>query len=278
MKNCQEKKKKEKKKKKCKNIILKSKTDNDHHTTTVLRDLTISVKDESDTIETLKNLSIDESSMEEVIKKKTRKITTQFTTSIADLIHRDTISPASMFMSCDGVPERLQLTMVNYINNDQTYGIATDDQCMWDRHQFSSPPIGIPIRYHRKRYETHSYDPYSLSDQKTILEYDGYFACDGVVCSFPCGMAFIDDNRNNPLYRHSKELMALMYRKLHGINSPEVVKIPVAGHWRAIKGCTGNIPIEQFRRDFCRLRYRLTLNIRRPIMRPIGRYLVEERV
>jgi hypothetical protein len=212
------------------------------------------------------------------------------TTSIADLMHSDTLDISNMTVDYTrGISRHTVLTMKDYYSR-QTLGIATEDQCMWDRHPFQTTPIGIPLRYcpqrEKRSYFTKKMETKNTKKGKTevvvnetpmvkIDETPEYFETDGVVCSFPCALALIrQEVRHDKRYRESESLLYFMYKLLHDIPMNERVKIPVAGTWKMISGCGGDMPISQYRQNYCRMVYDITPSVKRPLMIPVS-HIVE---
>ena len=210
------------------------------------------------------------------------------TTSISDLIHCDTVDMSNMFLKGAMEPggaigfssrPNILLTMVDYVSK-KTLGVATEDQCWWDRHPFETTPIGAPLKYHPKRIKTSNQvhleknSDGELTDyETTIVEtYDDYFETDGIFCSFPCCRAYIRrESKTDRLYVKSDNLLHYMYKKVHGLPMSERVEIPVAGPWTILNGCGGNVPIGTYRHNCCKYIYEMTPNIKRPLMIPVGR-------
>jgi len=117
--------------------------------------------------------------------------------------------------------------------------------CFWCRHQFSSYPIGCPIKYvsnkATKKYHSEvtkdtyvikenitsekssrlkdpKYTPFVFylikdknPDNEYIINKEEYYISDGVFCSFNCCKSFIKDNTHNSLYQHSEILLTKLF-------------------------------------------------------------------
>lgn len=166
------------------------------------------------------------------------------------------------------------VTMVDFAHPNRG---PTGYKCFWDRNNIphNVQPIGCPIRYvpHRatKSYLSEiSKETYSISepvtgtrakqiitknDPRFHLDKKGYYETDGIFCSFNCCMSYIEapENRHNPLYRHSQQLLLQMYRDIH--ETKEVVEIIPAPHWRMLTDFGGTLSIEQFRQSFNKVEY-----------------------
>lgn len=144
----------------------------------------------------------------------------------------------------------------------------TDLRCWHDHHTFSSSPIGIPIKYIPKKID----QTVESNDNMNKGEND-YFITVGVVCSFACMLAFIEDNKHKQQYRNSKALAHLMYRKLY---DEELETLPAADH-RCLKEYGGDVSIDSYRKDFGSCSYIVTDNIKRPYMVAVGNWVQEKR-
>lgn len=147
---------------------------------------------------------------------------------------------------------------------------TTDLCCFWCRHPFSTTPIGCPIQYVPQRLEKkiqcdHKDDVVireniSKATFKTIeshidhsfINQECYFRVDGVFCSFPCCLAFIQDGgqKDNGLYAQSRCLLSLMHRQCFPESSSSSTIISPAPSWRLLKCYGGDMDIQQFRASF----------------------------
>lgn len=124
--------------------------------------------------------------------------------------------------------------------------------CHWCRHEFSSTPIGCPLKKNKKVY-----------------------IVDGIYCSFNCVLAFIDST-SNYIYNDSYRLLSVMYNDLFNTNIDTVLKAP---SWKLLTNYGGNKSIEEFRSDFNKIEYNDINNflIELPVQHPIG-WLYEEKI
>lgn len=155
------------------------------------------------------------------------------------------------------------VTMKNLI--DEWLPMTTELCCFWCRHQFSYVPIGCPIQYIPHRLEKKI--PCDYKDDVVIRENisksifkslntdlhnsfinkECYFRVDGIFCSFPCCLAFINEHKNDTLYQYSENLLRLMHR--HAF--PDVsFQLSPAPSWRLLKNYGGEIDINQYREAF----------------------------
>lgn len=169
-------------------------------------------------------------------------------------------------------------TMLDWVskNNLPTH---TDLHCFWDRHPFSSCPIGCPVSYINpvieKSYTSQiTKDKYYMRENVTtekMMELDsassssssveirtfpnGYYLTDGVFCSFNCMLAFIQSKYHDPFYSNSFSLMHGMYEHFVGkkMNQHKILPAP---DWRLLKSYGGVLSIEEFRRSFNHVEYK----------------------
>ena len=151
--------------------------------------------------------------------------------------------------------------------------------CFWCRNSFSSIPIGCPISFvpselikdyyseitkdryvirenitKRKRKEIENIlDKINIdqTNKKFIIEKKEYFITDGIFCSFNCCQSFIADNRLNPMYNSSLNLLLIMYQICFKSN----IEILCAPSWRLLKEYGGHLTIEEFRDNFDKVQY-----------------------
>lgn len=155
------------------------------------------------------------------------------------------------------------VTMKNLI--DEWLPATTEMCCFWCRHQFSYVPIGCPIQYIPHRLEKKIPSDYkddviirenisksmfrSLNTDlhNSFINKECFFRVDGVFCSFPCCLAFIQQNKNDTLYRYSENLLRLMHRHCFPGVSFNLCPAP---SWRLLKSYGGEMDIHQFREAF----------------------------
>ena len=142
--------------------------------------------------------------------------------------------------------------------------------CYWDRHPFTTRPIGCPTKYVSsqavKTYHSHiSKDTYTikqdvtksrrknLRDARIQVRVGEYYETDGVFCSFNCCQAFINAHTHNRLYDHSAMLLMKMYNSMTG--NEKTVKISPAPHWRTLEPFGGHLTIGRFRDGFNKVDY-----------------------
>ena len=175
------------------------------------------------------------------------------------------------------------------------FGIARDAyHCFWCRHGIpeDATPLGCPLKYRSARavktyYSEISKDTYTIQENITRLRkeqlredpdkriaviIDTYYDTDGVFCSFNCAKAFIDDNKSNPIYNLSANLLIKIYNDLFETGITTILSAP---HWRTLKEYGGKNTIDEFRDSFYKVEYEHHGFVRS--QRPIG-IMYEERV
>ena len=175
-------------------------------------------------------------------------------------------------------------TMVN--GSNEPLPCKTSTHCFWCRNQFSSIPIGVPLRYvhsqsvksyyseitkdtykirenisTQKREElemqisknTESTKSDSEDDDTPTIEIDKneYYITDGTFCSFNCAYAYILANEENSEYTLSKSLLAKMYENIFKVE----FTIYPAPHWRLLQQYGGHLTIDEFREQFNKIEY-----------------------
>ena len=178
-------------------------------------------------------------------------------------------------------------TMVN--KGNEPLPSKTTCSCFWCRNQFSSAPIGIPLRYVwsqsiksyyseitkdrysirenisiKKRQELEKQNASKISDNEpasdndqtsydTFIKIDKneYYITDGIFCSFNCAYAYILDNEQNPDYTLSKSLIINMYQRLFDTE----FTIFASPNWRLLAQYGGHLTIDEFREQFNKIEY-----------------------
>jgi hypothetical protein len=154
------------------------------------------------------------------------------------------------------------ITLLDYIQ----FGCLperTDLACAHCRHTFETCPIGIPIRYMKKKPEKFT--------GNVITGTNDYFFTSNIVCSFPCALAFINANNTNAFYRQSKSLIYSLYFKLYNTE----LNVKPAPSWECLQLYGGTLSINEFREAHCTSVYKITPNIKRPFMVSVGKFIEE---
>jgi len=196
-----------------------------------------------------------------------------------DITHLDGIDDERKYFSYLDESKRERrclLTMVNLIGN--VLGMSTSNECFWCRHPFPYIPIGCPIKYLptkiNKKYFNKITEEYYLlrgyistkdkeklkkmnTDDIVTVENTKCFLVDGTFCSFNCCKAFINDNKKNPIYSRSNNLLSYMYKIIFNCEN----KIKPADHWRLLSKVGGSLSIEQFRNNFYKITHEDLNNI-----------------
>lgn len=186
-------------------------------------------------------------------------------TNIFDVLEKQEEVPVSFV---DDKNDKCLITMLDWINKEK-FPPKTDIACFWCRYQFTTKPLGCPIKFVNNRIEK-SYishitkDKYYMKENITktklahVLEMKQdsfeivpveteYYLTDGIFCSFNCIISFIQDHSHDSFYSESKMLTYSMYREVVG---KRVSKIKGAPHWRLLKIFGGPFTIDEFRKSF----------------------------
>jgi hypothetical protein len=152
--------------------------------------------------------------------------------------------------------------------------INNNYNCFWCNHSIPPEliPIGCPIKYiPNQTVKTYiseiSKDKYiikgnitttqkkkllNIQDKRlSIIEHD-YYLTDGIFCSWNCTMAFIDQNKINPLYILSEMLLLNMYYQMYQIKNITIEKAP---SFRLLQKYGGHLSINEFRNSFNKIEY-----------------------
>jgi hypothetical protein len=145
------------------------------------------------------------------------------------------------------------ITVIDELKNAHNAKVSTIGNnpnplsCFWDRHPITTDKhIYCPIEKIQtpqiKSYNSHiNGKPYKIQDSINLkVEYDQYYV-DGVFCSIECCLAFIEENKANPLYQYSEHYL----RDIFSFNDQKC-----APHWRLLEPYGGNMNIEEFRKSF----------------------------
>lgn len=181
------------------------------------------------------------------------------------------------------------ITMTDYLSREKLPA-KTSISCFWDRNLFTTMPIGCPIKYIPSKLEKSYYseitkDKYiilenisenvrkKIEEEKTQkkslkIQINEHYETDGIFCSFNCVLAFIENEKRNPVYKDSKHLLMRMYSDIFGPEIPVFIKAP---SWRLLSDYGGHLSITEFRKNFNRVEYKEIANIREfPKCKPIG--------
>jgi len=191
---------------------------------------------------------------EEEIPKNTTKLSELITDNVQSISFLD---EAKKIHKCS----------VSIINFDTDNDHKITYHCFWDRHQFTTKPIGCPINYisniaTKKYYSEISKDTYTINenipfnkyveDNKIKITNNYYYETDGVFCSFNCVMAFILDNKHEYKYFNSINLLTKMYNDMLNSNMNTICPAP---HWRLLNEYGGTMTIQEFRSAFNKIDY-----------------------
>lgn len=193
--------------------------------------------------------------------------------------------------------------VLSYLNNNNKMIVNIIDNqnyqhlnCFWDRHPISSNnhPIGCPIKYipneiHKMYFSDITKEKYYIKqnisqfdnnifvdNSKQLIE-NNYYETVGIFCSFPCCLAYINDNVKDMLYVHSKFLLYKMFFEMYD-NKIDYNIIKPAPSWKLLCEYGGNMNIETFRQSTQQYKYIETNYIIKniPNFKPIGSIYEEQ--
>ena len=131
-------------------------------------------------------------------------------------------------------------------------------RCFWCRNPFTTQPIGCPTNYipssiSRQYFSEITKDKFTVkestvqnqkisSEIKYEKETNNHYETDGIFCGFSCCMSYIKENKKNPLYSDSEQLLYRIYSEF--IKKDKIIPAP---HWRMLTEYGGTLSIEEFR-------------------------------
>lgn len=185
--------------------------------------------------------------------------------SISDKVNNDSFS----FFDESKKIHKCNISMIDF-NSKRSVQLLRYN-CFWDRHAFDTIPLGIPIRYVscqavKQYYSQISKDVYTIKenithsiaennnsiDDKININNKSFYETYGVVCSWNCMAAFINENKHQHMFKHSKSLMLKLYNETMGTN---IDTIELAPHWTQLIEYGGNKSIIEFRNGFNNIEY-----------------------
>lgn len=135
-------------------------------------------------------------------------------------------------------------------------GAVQHAHCFWCRHDFDGDVVSCPVEYYLK--QNSKLCTSEITKEKYIAYEDTpfyadapdasqpHYETDGVFCSYNCCLAFVEDNKENPLYSRSYDLVYHMYVTRQGSRGP----LYPAPHWRLLSVYGGTMSIDEFRSSF----------------------------
>jgi hypothetical protein len=195
-------------------------------------------------------------------------------------------------------------TQVSLINSDGTLDIekCINISCFWCRHKcvletvsqecessieasnFESVRIiGCPIRYipgyvERTLTSSLTKEKYSIKEnvsQGLVLHNEkvtsDYYETDGVFCSYQCCLAYIIDNKHNPVYALSRTLLLNIWTS---ISDNQLFPAPP---WKMLKEYGGSLSIEEFRARNLNYSYKEAHSVHRVPLKPVIPIFEEKR-
>jgi hypothetical protein len=161
--------------------------------------------------------------------------------------------------------------MLIMINSNKIVDTSFKYHCYWCRYPIEHFPICIPIDfvyntkiksyYSKRNNENYVIHEKTLKNEldnisKNIsLQKNSYYITDGIVCSWNCGVSYINSKKNDKYYIYSKELLYKMYKECNNIPQEKVINIKPSPHWQMIDVFGGNMTINMFRSKFNKYEY-----------------------
>lgn len=164
------------------------------------------------------------------------------------------------------------LTMHDVVSN-QNLPKQTNLSCYHCHHGFSNIPLGCPIDFKNSKIYKNYYSEITKNNyilQESIVSTNqnrpnhpsyfqtevqplNYYVTDAIFCSFNCCKAFIQNNKNIPIYTQSEYLLNKIYKDL--FETTEKFHIEPAPDWRLLEKYGGPLSIDEFRKNFYKIDY-----------------------
>lgn len=155
--------------------------------------------------------------------------------------------------------------------------LYTDKPCWNCRECFTTNCYGCPLEYRKYSNDMmiaqHIREELQKSNIQMNNEYVDFFETEGIFCSLDCVKNYILENIPiNPIrYNQCLTLFGLLKCKLLGTNKI----IRPADTWKVLEKWGGTKTIEQYRDNLDTKSFRVTPNIKRPYMFPVGDIIEE---
>lgn len=166
--------------------------------------------------------------------------------------------------------KKCNLTMVDFKSGQNILRLKY--KCFWCKHFFNSQPIGCPIKYNSKKavkkyFSKITKEIYTIKESISINKGEQninddsieinptfYYDSDGIFCSFNCCKSWILDNKHVRLYDHSLMLINKIYNEITENKNEIIIAAP---HWRLLTDFGGHLNINDFRKNFNKIEYKL---------------------
>lgn len=209
------------------------------------------------------------------------------------LIPTEIKSSIVVFLDCFKSNVKCWRTVVD-IDTNKPLPLTTEVRCWNHHHQFSTCPIGLPIRF--CKYESSSAikktildkaftlfkkslreaktktktSPKEIDDVEDVNKYE-FFETVGIFCSFPCVQSFILKNYNVQ-FKESTSLLELMYYKYFGIKAT----IPEAPPHELMIEYGGELTEKEWLENMqANMKIVPTMNLQRPYTFSCAQYCIE---
>jgi hypothetical protein len=182
--------------------------------------------------------------------------TKQSVTKISDLTSQANPSTITFLGSSKQI-HKCNVSMIDFSSKSDVNMLRY--HCFWCKNPFGNMPIGCPISHKpskitKKYVSVITQNEYVIDEPVMCLDTNdkSYYQTDGVFCSFNCCIAYINDNKNNPIYNNSNMLLLNMYNEMF---KSKITYMPSAPHWRTISQYGGHMNITEFRESFDKVEY-----------------------
>lgn len=219
---------------------------------------------------TLKNIDIDKIhklyNLDITSNLQTNETNLENTTKLSDLTLVNEEKEIHSFLD-----NKMTITMLDYVSLEKIPE-KTDVKCFWCRYSFDWFPLGCPLKYVSSQIEKTYFsditkDKYIIKENISrdkrhffeknvnpkinVLERE-YYEIDGFFCSFNCCLSFINENKNNSIYKHSKNLLKKIYFDIFKAYPENFIPAP---SWRLLKDYGGKLSIEDYRKNLNKIEY-----------------------
>lgn len=148
--------------------------------------------------------------------------------------------------------------------------------CWFCRETFTTHPMGCPIEYHAT--DVNGKLRKLCQDNNIHVDKDDpldYFETEGIFDTGPCIKAYIITQLSitkSPIYKRALGHLTLMCQKFFG---DDITDVPVADTWKIGINSGGHLTAQERRAAVGKLVYNETVNVRRPYMLPVNKYIEE---
>lgn len=176
---------------------------------------------------------------------------------------------AIIFLDIYKSPVKCWVNMIEFVD-DSILPESTTKSCWWDRHTFTTRPLGCPIKVLDKE------EAKIIAKKLNKTENHLFVKTEGIFCSLPCIKRYINNQIDSSYYKESLNLLSLMAVSYYEdfFSDDGIQQIPEAPHWKLLKEYGGHLTIIEFRNMFGNYTFKETPN-EKYLMIPTGN-LIEE--